>query len=146
MFLGENMSYITREVARQNAFIILFEKLFNEYPIAELIEDAKENLEMEFDDFTCLLISETDKKENREKADKLIEDNLKNWTLNRISKPSLVILRLSVTELIGFADIPYKVTINEYVELSKKYTSEEDVSFINGILGSIVKQVAEAAN
>lgn len=135
------MAYLKRETARQNAFIIHFEKLFNEYSISDLIEDAKENLELEFDDFTTSLIEKT--QNNLQEADKLISDNLKNWSLTRISKASLVILRLSVTEMMFFDDIPHKVTINEYVELAKKYSTDDDVSFINGVLASVLKQLPQ---
>lgn len=133
------MTYLTRETARQNAFIIHFEKLFNNYEIQDLIQDAQDNLEMEFDTFCKELIQTT--QDNLQEADKLIENNLKNWKINRIAKPSLVILRLAVIEMLFFKDIPKKVTINEYVELAKKYTEQDDVSFINGVLGSVLKQL-----
>ena len=62
-----------------------------------------------------------------------------NWTLDRISKVNLSLLKLAIYEMI-YKKLPYKVAINEVVELGKKYSDEQAQSFINGILASIVKQ------
>ena len=70
-----------------------------------------------------------------------IEKNLKEeWKLNRISKMDLSILKLAIYE-IKFSDIPYKVSINEAVELAKKYGEDNSKNFVNGILASIVKEM-----
>lgn len=70
----------------------------------------------------------------------LISENLKeNWTFNRISKIDVAILKLAIYELI-YSKIPYKVVINEAVEIAKKYGDDSAKSFINGVLASIVKE------
>lgn len=77
---------------------------------------------------------------NSEKIQETISSNLaSNWKIERISKISLVLLKLSTYELI-YKKIPYKVVINEVVELAKIYGDENAPSFINGVLGNIVKQ------
>ena len=77
---------------------------------------------------------------NSEKIQETISSNLaSNWKIERISKISLVLLKLSTYELI-YKKIPYKVAINEVVELAKLYGDENAPSFINGVLGNIVKQ------
>lgn len=77
---------------------------------------------------------------NSEKIQETISNNLaSNWKIDRISKISLVLLKLSTYELI-YKNIPYKVVINEVVELAKLYGDENAPSFINGVLGNIVKQ------
>ena len=77
---------------------------------------------------------------NSEKIQETISSNLaSNWKIERISKISLVLLKLSTYELI-YKKIPYKVVINEDVELAKLYGDENAPSFINGVLGNIVKQ------
>ena len=77
---------------------------------------------------------------NLEKIQETISSNLaSNWKIERISKISLVLLKLSTYELI-YKKIPYKVVINEVVELAKLYGDENAPSFINGVLGNIVKQ------
>jgi len=77
---------------------------------------------------------------NQEKINKLIEENLKEkWTLDRISKINLSLLKIAIYEMI-YNKLPYKIAINEVVELAKKYSDEQAQSFINGVLASIVKQ------
>ena len=69
-----------------------------------------------------------------------ISKNLKeDWEVERISKVNLAILKLAIYE-IDYKELPYKVVINEVVELAKKYGEEASPSFINGILASIVKE------
>lgn len=78
--------------------------------------------------------------ENEEKINKLIEENLKEkWTLDRISKISLSLLKVAIYEMV-YQKLPYKIAINEVIELAKKYGEDQASSFINGILASIVKQ------
>ncbi len=79
--------------------------------------------------------------ENKEKILSSIEKNLKeDWKLNRISKMDLSILELAIYE-IEFSEVPYKVAINEAVELAKKYGEDNSRKFVNGILASIVKDM-----
>lgn len=79
--------------------------------------------------------------ENSEEILKDIEQNLKeDWKLNRISKMDLSILKLAIYE-IKYNEIPYKVAINEAVELAKKYGEDKSKNFVNGILASIVKDM-----
>ena len=75
---------------------------------------------------------------NKEKIVNQIEKNLKkDWKLDRISKIDLAILKLAIYE-IQYKDIPFKVVINEAVELAKKYGEDSSKNFVNGVLASIV--------
>lgn len=71
--------------------------------------------------------------------DKIIEKYSKGWKISRISKVDLAILRLSIYEVSFRTDIPVGVSINEAVELAKKFSGEESSAFVNGILGKISK-------
>jgi len=76
---------------------------------------------------------------NIEKIDSEIEKNLKtDWKIERISKIDLSILRLAIYE-IKYKEVPFKVAINEAVELAKKYGEDSSKKFVNGILASVVK-------
>lgn len=132
---------MTRSESREQAFILIFEKEFNsEYSIDEIIEAAKDAELFETDNFAKELSSKT--LEKIDELDEIIISNLKGgWKINRISKVSLAILRLAVCEITAFDDIPVSVSINEAVELSKKYASEEDSSFINGLLSSVNRNI-----
>ncbi len=79
-------------------------------------------------------------KANEIEINRLIENNLKaNWSLNRISKINLSLIKLAIYEML-YKELPYKVAINEVVELAKKYADETAPVFINGILASVVKE------
>ena len=79
-------------------------------------------------------------KRNSEEINNLIINNLKdNWNLNRISKINLSLIKLAIYEMV-YKSLPYKVAINEVVELAKKYADESAPVFINGILASVVKE------
>lgn len=72
--------------------------------------------------------------------EKQIEENIKkDWTLARISKIDLSLLKLGIYEML-YSKVPYKVVINEVVELAKKYGTDSSKSFVNGVLASIVKK------
>ena len=77
---------------------------------------------------------------NEETIKKLIKKNLKEgWKIERVSKIDLSILKLAIYEM-KFKDLPYKVVINEAVELAKRYGEETSQKFVNGILASIIKE------
>lgn len=78
---------------------------------------------------------------NKEEIENQIKKNLKtDWKIERISKIDLAILKLAIYE-IKYNDIPYKVAINEAVELAKKYGEDKSKNFVNGILASVVKDM-----
>ena len=80
-------------------------------------------------------------KENISEIQGLIEKNLKaDWKIDRISRIDLSLLKLAIYE-IKYKKIPYKVAINECLELSKKYGEESSKNFVNGILASVVKEL-----
>lgn len=74
------------------------------------------------------------------KIDEYIVKNSKDWTIDRMSKVDLAILRVAIYEIIYREDIPASVSINEAVELAKKYSHQDAGSFINGILGSVYSE------
>ncbi len=78
-------------------------------------------------------------RQNLAHIDKAIEIHSKGWKIGRISKIDLSIMRLSIYEICFRDDIPYNVSINEAVELAKKYSSEDAGSFVNGILSKVSK-------
>ena len=77
---------------------------------------------------------------NNSDIEKQIEDNIKSdWSMNRIQKVDLTLLKLGIFEIL-YSKIPYKVAINEVVELAKKYGDDSSSSFVNGVLASVVKK------
>lgn len=131
---------MTRHEAREAAFIILFEKVFQPDDAVGSFLDLATELELfEPDDYIRNVTGKAE--ENLAQIDSMIEERLVGWTLKRISKVSLSAMRLAICEMLYFDDIPLSVSINEAVELTKKYATVKDASFVNGVLGSVSKSV-----
>jgi len=77
---------------------------------------------------------------------KIIEEKANNWELDRIATIDLIILQLALTEFLYFPNIPAKVTINEYIELAKNYSTEKSRVFVNGILDKTLKELKDNNN
>ena len=84
--------------------------------------------------------------DHHEEIDKIITDNLDNWTLERIAKTDLAIIRTAVAEMLYVESIPVRVSINEAVDLAKKYGDERSYAFINSVLGKISRSLNDGAN
>lgn len=79
--------------------------------------------------------------ENLDIIDKNIGDNLQGWSVNRLAKVDLAALRVAIYEIMYRDDIPIEVSINEAIEIVKKYSSEDSFKFINGVLGGFVRSL-----
>lgn len=75
--------------------------------------------------------------EKRDEIDGLIQNHARGWSLERMPKVDLAIMRLAIYELRFRKDIPWNVSINEAVELAKKYGGDQSKTFINGVLGKV---------
>lgn len=129
---------MTRSEAREQAFMVLFEKTFSdETTIGEIIENAREAELIKINAFADSVL--TCVENNAESIDKLIEENSRGWSVKRLPKVSLAVLRLAIGEMLYCDDVPAGVSVNEAVELVKKYGTSDDASFVNGILGTVAK-------
>jgi N utilization substance protein B len=131
---------MNRTEAREQAFKLLYSMEIQK-------ENDEEQLELYFEsnDITDNKTKEYIKdiwngvKTNKEEINSKISSNLKaEWKLDRLSKVDLSLLKLAIYEML-YKNIPFKVAINEVIELAKKYGEDNSASFINGILASIVK-------
>ena len=127
---------MTRKEEREQAFTLIFESLFGNEK-SDLTQLYSENVE-EISDYALMLFNGVNEKE--EELDSVISKYSKGWKISRISKVNVAILRLAVYELKYVDEVPQSVSINEAVELAKKYSSKEDSAFINGLLGSVVRE------
>ena len=131
---------MTRREAREQAFILIFEKSFQpDSEISELVEFADENNVFKADKYAVKLAGDTYSK--LEEIDSIIENNLKGWSASRISTITRAILRMAVCEILFYDDVPAGAAINEAVELAKKFASDDEPAYINGVLGSIARSV-----
>ena len=128
---------LTRSEAREQAFMLLFSKSFDEEPLENTIDDNGEIFRGGVCGYAQAVVTGIEARQDE--IDAIISKYLKKgWTLRRISRPSLAILRLAVYEITYLESIPDAVSVNEAVELAKKYTIDES-GFVNGILGSLIR-------
>ncbi len=131
---------MTRHDAREQAFLVMFEKIFNnEEKISEIIVKAEENDLIKLNGFSKDVLLKYEEK--CDEVDNAISEHLKDWTLQRLPKVSLAVLRLAATEIMFCEDTPNGVAANEAVELAKKFGTVDDASYINGVLGSLIKSL-----
>ncbi len=131
---------MTRKQAREEAFILIFEKEFNDDALEDILSLAEEVRDIKADEYVKNVFFGVFG--NIEKIDEVISKNAVGWTIKRITKTALAILRLAIYEIEFYDEIPVSVSINEAVELAKKYATKEDAAFINGILSTVAKQNA----
>lgn len=128
---------MTRRELRELAFILLFENAVTGESVTEIIEAAEESRDVTVKDYALKLVSGVDG--NIAFIDQAINKYSKTWKIDRLSKVSVSILRICVYELMYEKKIPISVSINEAVELAKIYATQDDASYINGVLSSIAK-------
>lgn len=136
---------MNRSAMRENAFKLIYsleiQQVENVEEQIDLFIESNTITDKEAEEYIKNVVLGIKKEEKKIEED--IEQNLKeDWKINRISKMDLSILKLAIYE-IKYNQIPYKVAINEAVELAKRYGEDKSKNFVNGILASIVKKMEE---
>ncbi len=130
---------MTRRMLRENIFRILFKLEFNS------IDEMKEQIDFSVNDIENIepedeayIINKTNKIISLvDDIDAVIEQISAGWRIERIGKAELAILRLAIYEMKYDSDVPFKVAINEAVELAKIYCNDDAKSFVNGLLAKV---------
>ena len=130
-----------RRKAREWALKILYKIDLTDYSYKEALDIFYNNFNIpeELRDFIETLVKGV--YENKKLIDRYIAKFSTNWRIERMSDVDRNILRMAIFELLFLDDIPPKVTINEAIEIGKKYGSEDSFAFINGILDRVLKEV-----
>ncbi|GKX66154.1 transcription antitermination factor NusB [Inconstantimicrobium mannanitabidum] len=133
---------MNRVKSREIAVQLTYQRMINKESVEEIIENFKENFDdnMNEGDFKYIREILEGIDNTTEELDKIIKESLVNWKIERISKINLAILRVATYEIIYVEDIPDKVSINEAIEITKKYSEEKSVSFINAVLDKVLKR------
>jgi N utilization substance protein B len=143
---------ISRREQRQFAFQVLYALHFEKAPTLEFIRRTFDNFQEEAGEtppqtdlpFARSLVQGV--YDTNKELDTTIARFSKHWKLNRIAKIELTILRLAVFEILHVPDVPVRVTINEAIELAKKFGDDNSRTFVNGILDAVAKDVAKVSN
>lgn len=152
---------MSRKTARRHAFHLVYQIPFHCGDGAQSLAEAKAGyIEFLADDKSGLDGMESLKKpqgrdaeyvdktlwgvfDKQRQLDGVIEKFLTNWTLDRIGKVDLALLRLSIYEMLSHDDVPLDVAINEAVELAKQYGTDESPRFVNGVLSGVSRAIKE---
>jgi transcription antitermination protein NusB len=155
MTQSTEVSVITRRAARETAVLILYAQQLSEQSLADVMERVRVlqmKNELDLDVNAPLAASQMDRKStyavflrelvlktirDTEVIDEIIASRAHKWDLERIAKLDRIILLIGIAEMLHFPDIPDKVSINEAIEIAKKYSTENSGKFVNGILDSV---------
>ena len=125
------------QIAQYNFMMLKsFAKDFNESTVIPLMFDKREQKDVDDYEFAHQLLLDTLK--NRKENDDLIRAHLRNWEFERIALMDVLLLNMAINELVGCPSIPERVTVDEYIELSKEFSTNKSKLFINGILDKLI--------
>ena len=132
-----------RKRSREIAMELLFSMEISKNSYEETIECFVEDYEMDLKTIDLEYIKKVMKSvtDYKEEIDEIIKNSLINWTIERVSKVNLIIVRLAIAEMLYIDDVPEVVAINEAIELTKKYSDDKSVSFVNGALDKAFKNI-----
>jgi len=121
------------DVRKEKPTITVFKRFWEEHPVDDEVRD-----------FTEEIVKGASK--NLAKIDKQIHANAKNWSLDRMATVDRNVLRMAVYEILFHMDIPASVTINEAIEIAKKFGTDDSGAFVNGILDSVARSARKLEN
>lgn len=140
---------VAREIAVQSLYQIQMNEATPQEAVQIAIHEAEHDNETELnfsgDKIDPLYIIELVEGtySNKVKIDELLEEYLKGWAMDRLSRIDREVLRLAVYEMLYRDDVPPKVVVNEAIDLAKHYGTEESGKFVNGVLGKMIKEVED---
>lgn len=141
---------LTRRDIREKALQSLFQLSANEdlskevamqKALANNSEDKEELEDIEIPSYLNDLVSGVI--EQQQVIDSKINSHLKNWTINRLAKTDLLVMRIAVYEMLFVEEVPNKVALNEALEIIKRYSDEKSSKFVNGILSNMIEEKKE---
>ncbi len=132
---------MNRKETREEAVKIVYSMDVNKEFDKQLLSNYISHFELENLDQVYFTKTIYDLIDNIEEIDNYITENSKDWKINRIAKVDLAILRVALSEILYNDSVPNNVAINEAVEICKKYSKDDSHKFINGILGTVLREI-----
>lgn len=130
------MTQTTRREAREQAFALVFEMIFNDAPVQELVDGAAQCRDIAIRPYA--IQAATAVREHWAELDSVIDRFSTKWKVSRLPKVTASVLRLAICE-IAYLDTPVGAVIDEAVELTKKYGGDDDPAYVNGVLGGYAR-------
>ncbi len=138
---------MSRKKARDNAFKCIYELEFDKNEnLEKILKYCYDENENKPDEIEYIEMVVRGVKENLAEIDEIILSKLKNWSIDRIAKIDLAVLRLAIYEIIYMSEIPEKVSANEAVELAKTYGNNDSRNFVNGVIAAVIENSKEESD
>ncbi len=135
---------MSRKKARDNAFKCIYELEFGkDENVSDILRHCYDENDNKPEEKEYIEVVVNGIKENLAEIDEIILSKLNKWSIDRIAKIDLAILRLAIYEIKYMEDIPVKVSANEAVELAKTYGNNGSSSFINGVIAKVIESKEE---
>jgi len=135
------MTQTTRREAREQAFALVFEMIFNDAPVGELVDGAAQCRDIAIAPYAVRAAEAV--REHWQELDSAIDRFSAKWKVSRLPKVTASVLRLAICE-IAYLDVPAGAAIDEAVELTKKYGGDDDPAYVNGVLGGYARSRGSA--
>lgn len=133
------MGTYRRRLIREKVLQVLYAYEISKDPINVIMEQLLVELKSHQDDMAFARRLITSVIQNEAELERIIRERVAHWEFDRIAVIDRMLLRMGITELLYFPDIPPKVTINELIEIAKAYSTEKSGKFINGVLDAILE-------
>lgn len=134
------MHYKRRQVREKTLQALYAHELSND-PIAHIMENTIDQLRNDKESHTFARSLFQKCVDAKQEIDPLIRQQVANWEFDRIALIDKLLLRMTIAELLYFEDIPPKVSINEAIEIAKRYSTEKSGMFVNGILDAVLERL-----
>jgi N utilization substance protein B len=133
-----------RRQIREKVLQALYARELSHEPVELILETIVGSLKKEPEVYELARVLFLKVIEASEEVDSLIKSRIANWEFNRLAIIDKIVLRISICELLYFEDIPPKVSINEAIEIARRYSTEKSDKFVNGVLDSILDDLKKS--
>ena len=134
---------ISRRIVREKVMQALYAYENSEEPIDKITKEIFEEIKIDIEGYKFANAIITKFINNMSEIDEIIRSYVSNWEFERLAVIDKIVLRIAISELLYFPDIPPKVTINEAIEVVKKFSTEKSGQFVNGILDSLLTRMKD---
>jgi transcription antitermination protein NusB len=134
---------ISRRVIREKVMQVLYAYEISEEPIDKISSEIFEEVKTDIEGFKFANLIISKFMSNKNEVDEIIKSYVSNWEFERLAIIDKIVLRIALSEFLYFPDIPPKVTINEAIEIVKKFSTEKSGQFVNGILDTILNKMKQ---
>ncbi len=136
LFEEKNIHWADDTFVAFNSVIRSFESFEGEFKLQPLLKDEKDDLE-----FMSVLFKKT--AIYKQQFDELIDKHTKNWDIERIANMDMLLMEMALAEILYLPNIPVKASLNEYIDISKEYSTPNSKTFVNGVLDKIIADLKE---